>query len=87
MNSLLQIATTTESFNVLTAIKHVLAGYTKENAGCVKDFLPAEYTVDITEAQLMPEFRRVNELKMKEHKYLPTGIELLNQFYKSTFLR
>jgi hypothetical protein len=87
MKSLLQIATTTQSFNVLTAIQHAILGYTKENAGCIRDFLPAEYTVDLTEADLQPHFRRVNEIKVQERKSLPSGIEMLNQFYKGTFLR
>lgn len=87
MKSLLQIATTTESYNVLIAIKHAILGYTKENAGCIKSFLPFDYTVDLTEADLQPHFRRVNEIKVQERKNLPSGIDLLNQFYKETFLK
>lgn len=81
--SLFQLAQTTDSFNVLTAIKHVIAGYTKENAGCVRDFLPDGYDCDITEEQLMPHFRRVNEIRIQQQAKLPTGIQLLNQFYKN----
>jgi hypothetical protein len=82
MNSLLILAQTTQSFNVLTAIKHAILGYTKDNAGCIVDFLPAEYVVDISEADLQPHFRRVNEIKERERKNLPSGIEMLNQLYK-----
>jgi hypothetical protein len=81
MQSLQQIAATTESFNVLTAIKHAILGYNRENAGCIKDFLPVAYRVDLTEEDLMPQFRRVNEIRMKRNSNLPSGMEMLRRVF------
>lgn len=81
MQSLQQIAATTESFNVLTAIKHAILGYNSNNAGCIKDFLPVAYNVDLTEEDLKPQFRRVNEIRIKRNANLPSGMDLMRRVF------
>ena len=65
-SSLTIIATTTNSFNVLTAIKQIQLGFV--NSPLVLEFFPNGYENDLSSENLTKCFKRLNDEKVRLRK-------------------